>query len=228
MTKLEHLYRIPESTKLSNLVLLADGLLSISAEYGCTAHGELMDSEVYVYYRNCSIGENLFELEELEEKGLRVHLVNGFGGEDAESILEEAGKYAVRVLDELRQYVLLTRTTGIEYVLLVLRTGEVYIAEGGFGKVVLPYVKEAILEAHTHPGTCLPSARDCSEMAFRFMDGLYASGIVGVGCTLLIYRTGPVTEEDVERLLRLREVLENNLTLGQVRLGNIKMEISIP
>lgn len=225
MTKFERLYKTPESVKLSNLVLLADGLLSISAEYGCTAYGELLESEVYVYYRNCSVGENLFELGELEENGLKVRLVNGLGGKDVESILEEARTRAVRVLDELRQYVPLTYTTGTEYALLVLRTGEIYIAEGGFGKVVLPYVKDVILEAHTHPGTCLPSARDCSELAFRFMDGLYMGGIVSVGCSLLIYRIGPITEGDVEKLLRLRNVLGNNLTSGQIRLGNIKIEI---
>jgi hypothetical protein len=228
LSKLERLYRTSESSKLSNLVLLADGLLSISAEYGCEASGELRDSEVFVYYRNCSVGEDLFELEELEERGLEIHLIDGFGGKDAGSLLEEAREPAVRVLNELRQYAPLTYMTGTEYALLVLRTGEVYIAEGGFGKVVLPYIKEVILEAHTHPGTCLPSARDCSEIAAGFMDGLYAGGIISMGCTLLVYRVGPLMEEDVETLMRLHQVLGENPTFSQVKLGSIRVEILIP
>ncbi|MEM4664536.1 MAG: hypothetical protein QW271_02155 [Sulfolobales archaeon] len=222
--KLERLFRTNSSVKLSAYVLLADGLFSLSSEYECETYGDVGDNEVRVYYGRCSLGQNLFELEELRESGVAVHLVNGVNGKSPEKLLEEASRYALEVVSELKYYSYLTSQTRVEYSLFVMKSGDVYIAEGEVDRVSLPYVSDVILEAHTHPISCIPSERDAVTAMVRFMEGLYASAIVGPSCVLLVYRVRPLTEEDLVAIRRLPELLESQRPwTGTMSLGRMKV-----
>jgi len=158
--------------------------------------------EVYVYFSGCTLGSERFELGELEELGVKVVYVEGLGGEPPEEILEGAVDYLVDMLGELKLLTYSTLSTGIEYALYVFRDGTVYVAEGGLGRVVLPYVGGVLVEAHTHPARCLPSGRDVDTTLARYMEGLYASSIVSPSCTLITYRVAPIAEEELEELKR--------------------------
>lgn len=211
---------------LSSLVLLADGLLSLSSEYGCEAFGEVVDGEARVYYGDCTIGEEVFELGELGETGVEVRYVRGTGGKPPEDLLEDAMSYALRVLSELKQYKHLTRYSEVEYVLLVTKSGDIYVAEGEVGRVSLPYLSGVVLEAHTHPYSCLPSERDVSTALARFMEGLYATAVVGLECAVIAYRSGPLTEEDLVTFRKLPTVLANTVLIpSEVRLGSIRVAV---
>ncbi len=222
--KLEKLFRADSSLRLRTLVLLADGLLSISSEYGCEASGDVVDGEVLVYYRDCEPGRELFELGELAESGVTVRLVGGAGGRAPDELLERASRYALDLVAGMRGYAQASSRSGVEYVLLVLRTGDVYVAEGDVGRVSLPYVSEVLLEAHTHPVSCVPSERDASTAMVRFMEGLYASAVVGLPCVALVYRRGPLVEEDVLALRGLPAAVEALAPgPGAVDLGNLRV-----
>lgn len=225
MAKFERLYRTDHSVTLSRVVLLADGLLSLSAEYGCRVGGDLTGDEAYVYYDMCDIAQERFELGELATVGTRVNYVNRLGGRSPQELLEEAAKHALSVVLELMQYVHLTRLSGVEYSLLVTKSGDIYVAEGGLGRVVLPYLGEVILEAHTHPGMCLPSERDLRTAMVRYMEGLYAMGVLSPNCLFLLYRAGPVTEEDLDLVRRIVEVVSHSYRGGVSRYGNLRLLI---
>ncbi|MCX8185078.1 MAG: hypothetical protein RMI56_03340 [Sulfolobales archaeon] len=224
MRKYEKLFRSSYSENLSTLVLLADGLHSLSAEYGCNTSGEVSGRIVYVYYSNCSLGSNLFELDELRERGVEVRLIDGAGGRSGRELLEIALSQALEALSELRQYTYITLQRGIEYSLLVLRSGEVYVAEGGVGRISLPYVEGVILEAHTHPLDCAPSERDLNTAVTRFMEGLYTAAVVSPLCSTVIYRVSPLSEEDLISLRNMSELFadlektrQQTLELGGIR-----------
>ncbi|MEM1623285.1 MAG: hypothetical protein QW543_04020 [Sulfolobales archaeon] len=222
--RLERLFRTNSSVKLSAYVLLADGLFSLSSEYGCETYGDVGDNEVRVYYSKCSLGQNLFELEELMERGVAVHFINGVNGNSPEKLLEEASRYALEVAGELKYYSYLTSRSRVEYSLLVMKSGDVYIAEGEVDRVSLPYVSDVILEAHTHPISCTPSGRDVVTTMVRFMEGLYASAVVGPSCVFLVYRVRPLTEEDLVAIRRLPELLERRRPwAGTMSLGRTKV-----
>lgn len=176
--------------------------MSIEAEYGCRVGGLVRGGEVYVYFSGCTLGSERFELSELEELGVRVVYVEGLGGKRPEEILEGAVDYLVDVLGELKPLTYVTLSTGIEYALYVFRDGAVYVAEGGLGRVVLPYVGGVLVEAHTHPASCLPSGRDVDTALARYMEGLYSSSVVSPTCTLITYRVAPIAEEELEELKR--------------------------
>lgn len=225
--KLEKLFRTDSSVKLSLLVLLADGLFSLSSEYGCKVFGDVTNGEARVYYSNCAVGRELFELEELKERGVNVCFISGVGGKPPEELLGEASRYALELLlSELKHFVYITSQSGIEYSLLAMREGDVYLAEGGVGRVSLPYVSGVIFEAHTHPASCVPSERDSTTAMVRFMEGLYASAVVGLNCVVLVYRISPITEEDLVTIKRLPEILRNldmktdsiDIDLGRIRI----------
>lgn len=229
MWKHEELFRTNCSEKLATLVLLADGLSSLRAEYGCEVSGEASGGVVYIYYRNCSMGSDLFELEELLKRGVEVRFVEGSGGRSSRELLEQALTYSVEVLDELRQYAHVTHQTGVEYGLLVLKSGEVYVAEGGLGRISLPYVEDVVLEAHTHPLDCSPSKRDLSTAVARFMEGLYASAVVSPFCATVVHRISLLSEEDLVSIKNVPQLLGNYevvrhqlLELGNVRVLVIK------
>lgn len=225
--KLERLFRTEASTRLASLVLLADGLLSISSEYECEASADYAEGEALVYYSGCSLGQELFELEELKENGVTVRFVRGSGGSPPRKLLEIASRYALEVLTELRSYAQATSGSGVEYSLFVMRSGDVYIAEGEVGRVSLPYVGGVVLEAHTHPSFCLPSERDAATAMIRFMEGLYASAVVGPACLIMAYRVGPLAEDDLVALRRLPALLaELGMRTGVVDLGNIRVLIA--
>ena len=137
-----------------------------------------------------------------------MRYVEGLGGEPPGEILEGALEYLVDVLGELKPLAYATLSTGIEYALYVLRDGTAYVAEGGLGRVVLPYVGGVLVEAHTHPASCLPSGRDVDTALARYMEGLYASSIVSPSCTLITYRVSPIAEEELEELRRGLESLD--------------------
>lgn len=223
-SKLERLYRIDSSVKLSTYVLLADGLFSLASEYGCDTSGDVEDGEVRVYYSNCSLGQDIFELEELRDSGVEVRFINGLGGKRPERLLEEAHRYALEVLSELKYFAYITSQSRVEYSLFVMKSGDVYLAEGEVDRILLPYVSGVILEAHTHPLSCAPSERDVATAITRFMEGLYASAVVGLSCVFLMYRVGPLTEEDLIAIRKLPELLKNQRAwTGVVNLGRTKV-----
>lgn len=225
--RLERLFRTESSARLSSLVLLADGLLSISSEYGCEASADFAEGEALVYYSGCSLGQDLFELEELIESGVTVRFTRGTGGIPPRRLLESASRYALGVLAELKGYAQATSGSGVEYSLFVMRSGDVYIAEGEVGRVSLPYVGGVVLEAHTHPSFCLPSDRDAATAMVRFMEGLFASAVVGPTCMVMAYRVGPLAEEDLVTLRRLPTLLaELGMRTGVMDLGNIRVLVA--
>ncbi|MCS7099253.1 MAG: hypothetical protein RMH84_00075 [Sulfolobales archaeon] len=225
MRKYEELFRTSRSEKLTTLVLLADGLSSLCAEYGCEVSGEVSGEVVYVYYRNCSIGSNIFELEELLRRDVEVRFIEGSGGRSSRELLEQALTYALEVLSELRQYVHITLQTGVEYSLLVLKSGEVYVAEGSLGRISLPYAEGVVLEAHTHPLDCSPSERDLSTAVIRFMEGLYASAVVSPLCATVIHRVSLLSEEDLISIKNVPQLLGNLSTVKRqlLELGNVRI-----
>ncbi len=225
-SKLERLFSTDSSRALRTFVLLADGLYSISSEYECESSGDVVNGEVLVYYRGCELGRELFELGELRESGVSVRFISGVGGSAPSELLERASLYALELVSELESYVWTTLRSGVEYVLLVLRTGDVYVAEGDVWRISLPYVSGALLEAHTHPTSCVPSDRDATTAMERFMEGLYATAIVGPDCTTLAYRRSPPSEEDLVAMRELPVAIERIAPgPGRVDLGSIRVVI---
>ncbi len=111
-----------------------------------------------------------------------------------------------------------TARTRIEYIMLYTGTGEVYIFEGEYDRVSLPFVKVAF-SLHTHPS--LPGA--CALSRADIASGLDLLSVGGIGeaaatthCAFIMYRRGLIDEDTYIAIKMLRRHVDRPGTMGRV------------
>ncbi|ABN69252.1 hypothetical protein Smar_0139 [Staphylothermus marinus F1] len=112
----------------------------------------------------------------------------------------------------------------IEYYLGILFNGKGFLVEGEEDRVVLPNIPQCF-SSHTHPSRIpIPSRADIKSIIKLFLDRGVAHAIETVGSTLVIYRTGPLTIDDLD-IIRNVEKSNNIIKALELlsRTGNIKI-----
>ncbi len=101
-----------------------------------------------------------------------------------------------------------TAVDGIEYLVLYPESGEALVLEGEYLRVSVPFARVAA-SIHTHPeGPCGLSSKDVESALDLLAEGGLFEAAVTTSCAALVYRVGPVQEDDYiivrEALLRRR------------------------
>lgn len=101
-----------------------------------------------------------------------------------------------------------TAVDGIEYLVLYPEAGEALVLEGEYLRVSVPFARVAA-SVHTHPeGPCGLSDKDVESALDLLAEGGLFEAAVTTSCAALVYRVGPVQEDDYiavkEALLKKR------------------------
>ncbi|ADI31800.1 hypothetical protein [Staphylothermus hellenicus] len=103
----------------------------------------------------------------------------------------------------------------IEFYLGILFNGKAFLVEGEEDRVVLPSIPQCF-SSHTHPSRIpIPSRADLKTIIRLFLDRGLAHAIETVGSTLVIYRTGPLTIDDLDIV---RDVEKSNNIIEALKL----------
>ncbi len=197
---------------------LINGLESLMAEYGC--RNLLVEGDEVGPLLRTSVSICASECEEFPTEGFELELAKKYGlirdysfttscnrGISLRSLYGHVRRLAERELVSiLKSYALRTAFEGVEYMLVVLQNGRALILEGEVNKVTIPLVK-ATASLHTHPRGCVPSPHDIRSSTHVFLDGGLVAGITSPQCSLLIFRSGPFTEEDYLGLIKFKDML---------------------
>ena len=97
-----------------------------------------------------------------------------------------------------------THLSNTEFFLALLRDGRALILEGEERTIKVPKLR-IWASAHTHPYTCIPSAADMETAEDILCDQGIAETIISPLCTLVIFRSAPLTDDDI---LTLKEAIE--------------------
>ena len=210
--------------KLALLNLLADGIESVIADYGCKEVRANLNETLEICYSQCEDTPQVsFELEDIIQHGLAdtIRMEECREGIDPSEIYREAARLLIkRSVSSLMDYALKTKLTNIEYMLIVLQNGRGLILQGGRNRVSIPLIKSAA-SIHTHPAGCVPSPHDVRSWINLFFDGGMGAGIVSTDCQFFIVREGLFTENDLLSLSRLRSSLSSrNIPEIRKMLGN--------
>lgn len=113
-------------------------------------------------------------------------------------------KYRETLHSYIQQFISKTINTSHEYFLAVLFNGNCLILEGEKNRVTIPRIYNC-LSAHTHPSNIpYPSPRDIDEIIEIFINRGIGHIIVAKLGSLVIYRTKPLTDAELEIVIDLR------------------------
>ena len=131
--------------------------------------------------------------------GVRVVVTEGVQEPSTSAAaLYEAAPLVTLRLDRrvLRELARRTSDTGVEYMVEYLDDGTAAFFEGERYAVRLPFIS-SLAALHTHPeGACGLSSKDVDSAIHLLTEGGLFSGAVTESCAYLIYRLGPVLEDD--------------------------------
>ncbi len=119
----------------------------------------------------------------------------------------------------IKSYASNTARTRIEYIMLYSTQGDLYMFEGEYDRVSLPFVRVA-LSIHTHPslpGSCALSKADVAS-------GLDLLSVGGIGeaaattyCAFIMYRRGLIDEDTYVNIKSSLGTVTKPGTIGRVR-----------
>ena len=161
------------------------------------ALGRLGAGEVVVEVRG--LGRPGERLAEDVVGGVRVVVSEGLQGPSASAaaLYEVAPLVTLRSDRQLlRELARRTSDTGIEYMVEYLDDGTAAFLEGERYAVRLPFIS-SLAALHTHPeGACGLSTKDVDSALYLLTEGGLFSGAVTETCAYLVYRLGPVLEDE--------------------------------